>query len=134
MENFLNNINSILTKKDLREYSPLTLAFIGDSVFDICVKTYILRQTSNKNLHNNVKNYVNANKQSQMYKFLIENATEEEIAILKRGRNAKTNSIPKNSSKIDYKNATGLEALFGYLYLKGDMERILEVFKMCLED
>lgn len=134
MEELFKQLNNISKNIDLRTFSPLTLAYIGDSVFDICVKTYILKNgntTSNK-LHNYSKKYVNATSQSKMYKYIIEKVSEEELSILKRGRNANSHSSAKNSTLIDYKNATGLEALFGYLYLKCDTKRILELFQMCL--
>lgn len=122
-------------KVDIRQYSPLALAYMGDCIFDLCVRTYILKQANmpaNK-LHQSSKKLVNATSQSKMYKELLEIVKEEEKSILKRGRNAHTNTRAKNSTMIDYKNATGLEALFGYLYLKGEQERINELFKICLE-
>ncbi len=122
-------------KVDIRQYSPLALAYMGDCIFDLCVREYLLRQDNmpaNK-LHQKSKAMVNATSQSKMYKELIEIVTEEEKAILKRGRNANSNTRAKNSTMIDYKNATGLEALFGYLYLKGEQDRINELFKICLD-
>ena len=121
-------------KIDIRQYSPLALAYMGDCIFDLCVRTYLLKQANmpaNK-LHQKAKAVVNATSQSKMYKELIDIVTEEERAILKRGRNASSNTRAKNATMIDYKNATGLEALFGYLYLKGDEERINQLFKICL--
>ena len=120
---------------DIRQYSPLALAYMGDCIFDLCVRTYILKQANmpvNK-LHQKAKALVNATSQSKMYRGLLDIATEEEVSILKRGRNAHSNTKAKNSTMIDYKNATGLEALFGYLYLKGEQKRIDELFKICLE-
>lgn len=122
-------------KIDIRQYSPLALAYMGDCIFDLCVRTHLLQQANmpaNK-LHQKSKALVNATSQSKMYKQLLEIATEEEASILKRGRNAHSNTKAKNATMIDYKNATGLEALFGYLYLKGEKERIDELFKICLE-
>lgn len=136
MEKFFNELNLQLNEEtDIRTYSPLALAYIGDSVFDICVRTYILKKanTTPNKLHNKSKSLVNATSQSKMYKYIIERVSEDEIAILKRGRNANTNSSAKNSSMIDYKNATGLETLFGYLYLTGNEKRILQIFEMCLK-
>lgn len=125
----------IMSDIDIRQYSPLALAYMGDCIFDLCTRTYLLKQANmpaNK-LHQKSKAIVNATSQSKMYKHLVEIVTEEEKAVLKRGRNATTNTRAKNASMIDYKNATGLEALFGYLYLKGDNERIDELFKICLD-
>ncbi len=120
---------------DIRQYSPLSLAYMGDCIFDLCVREYLLKQANmpaNK-LHQKSKALVNATSQSKMYKSLIDMVSEEEKAILKRGRNANSNTKAKNATMIDYKNATGLEALFGYLYLKGEQQRINELFKICLD-
>lgn len=120
---------------DIRQYSPLALAYMGDCIFDLCVREYLLKQANmpaNK-LHQKSKALVNATSQSKMYKSLINIVSEEEKAILKRGRNANSNTKAKNATMIDYKNATGLEALFGYLYLKGEQQRINELFKICLD-
>lgn len=118
------------------EYSPLALAYIGDSVFDVYVRTMLLCQANynvNK-LHNMAKRFVSATAQSQMYKKIEGMLTDEEYAVLKRGRNAKSFTTAKNSSVTDYRHATGLEALFGYLYLKGEHKRMTEIFKMCIEE
>ena len=120
---------------DIRQYSPLSLAYMGYCIFDLCVREYLLKQANmpaNK-LHQKSKALVNATSQSKMYKSLIDMVSEEEKAILKRGRNANSNTKAKNATMIDYKNATGLEALFGYLYLKGEQQRINELFKICLD-
>lgn len=120
---------------DIRQYSPLALAYMGDCIFDLCVREYLLKQANmpaNK-LHQKSKALVNATSQSKMYKSLIDMVSEEEKSILKRGRNANSNTKAKNATMIDYKNATGLEALFGYLYLKGEQQRINELFKICLD-
>lgn len=120
---------------DIRQYSPLALAYMGDCIFDLLVRTYLLKQANmpvNK-LHQKSKALVNATSQSKMYKYLLDIVTEEERAVLKRGRNAHTNTKAKNATMIDYKNATGLEALFGYLYLIKEEKRIDELFKICLE-
>lgn len=134
MNDFFEAINKNDENFDIRTYSPLTLAYIGDSIFEICARTHItkLANTKPKNLHNKVKNFVNANSQSIMYKNISPFLLEEEVSILKRGRNANSNSFPRNSSISDYKNATGLEALFGYLYLTKNYSRILEIFNMCI--
>lgn len=120
---------------DIRQYSPLALAYMGDCIFDLCVRSYLLKQANmppNK-LHQKAKNIVNAKSQSIIYADIITIVKDEEVAILKRGRNAKTHSRAKNTSMTDYKNATGLEALFGYLYLKNDFERINELFDLSLK-
>ena len=121
-------------KIDPKEYSPLALAYIGDSVFDILVRKMLLARGNmpvNK-LHKLAKGYVNAGSQAKMYIFLEDKVTEEELAVMKRGRNAKSYTTAKNQSVTDYRHATGLEALFGYLYLKDDKERIRELFEICM--
>ncbi len=135
MDKILNEIlNTNKNYLDIRAYSPLALAYIGDSVFDICVKTYILKKinTNPNKLHNLSTQYINAITQSKMYYYIIDKISEEEINVLKRGRNAK-GRISKSASLKEYKNATGLEALFGYLYLKGEIKRITEIFELCLK-
>ncbi len=119
---------------DIRQYSPLALAYMGDCIFDLCVREYILKQAnmSANKLHQKSKALVNATSQSKMYKSLLDMVSEEEKAILKRGRNAHSNTKAKNSTMIDYKNATGLEALFGYLYLKGEQKSKRKIIKIRL--
>lgn len=137
MEELFNNINNKnIGEIDIRQYSPLALAYMGDCIFDLCVRTFLLRQANmpvNK-LHQKSKALVNAKSQSKMYKYLLEIVSEKERSILKRGRNAKSYSIAKNSTISEYKNATGIETLFGYLYLNGDYERITELFDICLNN
>ncbi len=121
-------------KIDPKEYSPLALAYMGDAVFDILVREFVLAKgnmPANK-LHKIAKGYVNAASQAKMYMHLEQIATEEELAVLKRGRNAKSYTTAKNQSVTDYRHATGLETLFGYLYLKGDKDRITKLFEECL--
>ncbi|MCL2592086.1 MAG: ribonuclease III [Defluviitaleaceae bacterium] len=130
---FIKTINTD-KKKDLTQYSALNLAYIGDAVFEILVRTFVLMKakTSVNNLHLLSKDIVKAESQSNMYNILTEHLSEEEAKIIKRGRNAKSHSKAKNASILDYRQATGLEALFGYLYLKGDINRILELFEICI--
>lgn len=110
------------------QYSPLALAYLGDCVYELFVRTYLLKDTNlqvNK-LHKTAVKMVNAKAQSDLYQKVKDILTEEELAVYKRGRN--TNSHPpKNADLIDYKSATGMEALIGYLYLKGNSKRILEI-------
>ncbi len=117
-------------KVDLTSFSALNLAYIGDAVFEIFARTKVV--VEQKSTVNNMNKYtstiVKAKNQSKMYQHTLKIATEEEMAILKRGRNAKSNSVAKNASVSDYRHATGLEALFGYLYLRGDIERLEEIF------
>ncbi len=113
-----------------KQYSPLTLAYIGDCVYELFVRTYLIRDTNLpvNRLHKEAVTFVNAKAQSDLYQTIKDKLTEEEMQIYKRGRN--TNSHPpKNANLIDYKSATGLEALIGYLYLMGQSDRITELLK-----
>lgn len=127
-----------ISQKDIREYSPLTLAFIGDGIYDLIIRT-IVTQKGNRpaNMLNKMKvKLVNAAAQAGIIDKLIESEalTEEEMTIYKRGRNAKSYTSAKNQSVGDYRKATGLEALCGYLYLTDRTDRILELVKMEIMD
>ncbi|MBO5057363.1 MAG: ribonuclease III [Lachnospiraceae bacterium] len=120
-----------LKEVDIRTYSPLTLAYIGDSIFDLIIRTVVVErgnEPANK-LHRKTVTYVKAETQSAMIEALLPELSEEELAVYKRGRNAKSYTSAKNASIGDYRKATGLEALVGYLYLCGRTERILELLK-----
>ena len=123
-----------LGEVDIRTYSPLTLAFIGDCVYDLVIRSILVGE-GNRNvngLHKDKSNLVKAETQAQMAESLKEHLTEEEADVYKRGRNAKTVSHAKNAGIGQYHKATGFEALIGYLYLKGEEERILELIKLVL--
>ena len=116
---------------DIRTYSPLTLAFLGDNVFDLVIRT-ILVQQGNRSvnvLHRQKSRLVKAAAQAVMAEYLEEVFTDEEEAVYKRGRNAKSVTMPKHARASDYRKATGLEALMGYLYLQGRSDRILELIR-----
>lgn len=113
-----------------RELSPLVLAYIGDAVYEILVRLYVLsfgNAPVNK-LHKKSSEIVKAKGQKNAYVKIEDMLTEEEAGVFKRGRNAKSHTTPKNADLMDYKIATGLEALFGYLYLKGDTQRLFQLF------
>ena len=112
---------------DIRTYSPLTLAYIGDAVYDLVVRTIVVERgnKSVNTLHKGTVRYVNARVQAKMIDALESELTEEETAVYHRGRNAKSYTAAKNASIIEYRKATGLEALYGYLYLNGQQERLL---------
>ncbi len=121
--------------KSTVNYSGLNLAYIGDAVFEILVRTYVIT-TYNSTVNQMDKlsrSYVKASSQAKMYHKLIEICTEDEIAILKRGRNAKSYTSAKNASTTDYRHATGVEALYGYLYLEGKIDRLHTLFKNTME-
>ena len=122
-------------KVDIRLYSPQALAFLGDAVYEILVRERIVHRANmpvNK-LHLQAVEQVRASYQSKAYAVLEPVLTEEELAALKRGRNISSIKPPKNGTMQDYRRATGLECLFGYLYLKGEIQRINELFLMIEE-
>lgn len=124
-----------LEDKDVRTYSPLTLAYIGDAIFDLVIRTLLVKKGNcqpNK-LHERASRIVKASAQAQMIEQLMPDLTDEEINIYKRGRNAKSYTKAKNATVSDYRRATGLEALMGYLYLKEDTKRIIELIKKGLD-
>ena len=125
-----------LKEADINAYSPLTLAYIGDSIYDLVIKTIVVERANcaaNK-LHQQASALVKAQTQAQMADFLQDHMTEEEQVIYKRGRNAKSYTTAKNASVADYRKATGLEAVLGYLYLKGQSERVVDLVKIGLHN
>lgn len=120
---------------DIRTYSPLTLAYIGDSIYDVMIRTVAVERgnQSPRRLHKTAIWFVNAKTQARMIEILQDILTEEEQDIYRRGRNAKTGSTAKNASVADYRKATGMEALLGYLYLQDRMERAIELVKLGIE-
>jgi len=132
-KDFLNAIPKSLD--NISEIQILNLAYIGDAVFEVMVRTHIINNTKSaaNDLHNAAKGYVCAHAQSKMYKALGEILTDEEMAVMRRGRNAKSQTKAKNSSINDYRHATGLEALIGYLYLKNETQRLMEIFEICIK-
>lgn len=111
--------------------SPLTLAFIGDSIFDLLVREKLVCHANRpaNDFHNLAVKSVKASSQAGFMRILSPFLTEKEKEVYKRGRNAKVGHLPKNASVADYHNATGFEALFGYLYLNGNVDRMLELFE-----
>lgn len=120
---------------DIKEYSPLTLAYIGDSIYDLIIKSLMVSHGNKQvnKLHKDTSNLVQASTQSLMMRTMQEHLTEEEHAVYKRGRNAKSVSPAKNQSITDYRRATGFEALLGYLYLKKEWKRLLDLVKIGLD-
>ena len=134
----LLTVNEIFNSKEVRpnEYSPLALAFIGDSVFDLVIKSVIVEKANcqvNK-LQNKTSKIVRATTQALIVDALKDVLTEEEVNIYRRGRNAKPYTKAKNASYSEYCKATGLEALVGYLYLKGETKRLVSLIKLGLEN
>ena len=116
---------------DIRTYSPLTLAYIGDAIYDLVIRTIGVERgnKSANNLHKQTVAYVNARVQAKMIDALESELSEEESAVYHRGRNAKSYTAAKNASIIEYRKATGFEALCGYLYLSGQQERMLYLIR-----
>ena len=134
---FVSYMNELfqMEEVDIREYSPLTLAYIGDCIYDLVIKSLVIsggNKQVNK-LHQETSKLVQASAQSLMMRAMQEHLTEEEHAVYKRGRNAKSVSPAKNQSITDYRRATGFEALLGYLYLKKDYKRLLDLVKIGLD-
>ncbi|MDO4531034.1 MAG: ribonuclease III domain-containing protein [Bacillota bacterium] len=131
----LNELDIVLGGQGVvnpKEYSPLALAHIGDAVFEVMVRLTVLTDGNapvNK-LHKKARDIVNAKAQAEMYYRIKDVLTEEEEGMFRRGRNAKSFTVPKNADLMDYRHATGLEALFGYLYLKGEKARTVELFRL----
>ena len=124
-----------MNEVDVHSYSPLTLGYIGDSIYDLIIKSLVINQGNRQvnKLHKETSMYVQASTQSLMMRAMQEELTEEEHAVYKRGRNAKSVSPAKNQSITDYRRATGFEALLGYLYLKKEWKRMLDLVKIGLD-
>ena len=125
-----------LTGKELRTYSALALAYIGDCVFDLVVRTILVSRGNDKPsaYHRRAVHFVNAAAQSEMMAMLMPLLTDEEKAVVRRGRNARGASPARNQSLHDYRIATGFEALLGYLYLSGQRERLYRLVGLCLKE
>lgn len=118
-----------IEQKDIRTYSPLTLAYIGDAVFDIIIRSILVNKgnTPVNKLHQRASQVVKAQTQAAMVMALMDQLTDAEADWYRRGRNSKPHTKAKNASTMDYLEATGFEAVLGYLYLTGDMDRICEL-------
>ena len=121
-----------LEDSDIRSYSPLTLAYIGDAIYELVIRTILVEKgnTQVNKLHQRASKLVKASAQSEIIEKLKPYLTEEEMGILKRGRNAKSFTMAKNASMSDYRRATGFEALMGHLYLTEQWDRMLELIKI----
>lgn len=140
MEESLNLLEKIkqtfeCKEQDVRAYSPLTLAYMGDAIYDLIIRSVIVERAnrSANDLHKKVIRYVKAETQAKMIQALQEELTEDEEAVYKRGRNAKSYTTAKNATMSDYRKATGFEALMGFLYLTGQTDRLLYLVKRGIE-
>ena len=121
---------------NLSTISPLVLAYLGDTVYESYIREYLINKNPNKkvnDLHKTAIKYVKAKAQAKVILEIEETLTEEEHRVYKRGRNQKSHTTPKNADIIDYKNATGFEALVGYLNIKKDYERLNYIIKKAIE-
>ncbi|MBF4695868.1 Mini-ribonuclease 3 [Fusibacter ferrireducens] len=136
MNEFLETLKiDMLKQMDVQMLNPLKLAYLGDAVYEAYIRTYIISKytmTPNEMSKLAVK-YVKASAQAKIVLFLQDELSEAEWTIVKRGRNQKSGSVPKNAILSDYKYATGFEALIGYLYLTGEKTRIYQIIGRAIE-
>ena len=121
-----------LEDQDLRSYSPLTLAYIGDGVYEPIIRTTLVKKGNCpvNRLHKKASSLVKAGAQSAIMEVIEEELTPEELSVYRRGRNAHSPTMAKHATMADYRRATGFEALMGYLYLKEDYTRMLTLVRM----
>ena len=121
-----------LEDQDLRSYSPLTLAYIGDGVYELIIRTILVKKGNCpvNRLHKKASSLVKAGAQSAIMEVIEEELTPEELSVYRRGRNAHSPTMAKHATMADYRRATGFEALMGYLNLKEDYTRMLTLVRM----
>ena len=131
----MNYLDPAYPPAQIGQIGILALAHVGDGVYNLLVRTYLLSRdhTASFDLHRTTVQTVNAGAQAQAYTRIAANLTEEEASVFRRGRNAKVNQVPHHATSADYHTATGLEALFGWLYLSGRQARINELFEMMMK-
>ena len=132
----MNYFEPNLTPDELRAISAIGLAHMGDAVYETLVRTWLCvhGKATGKELHRATIALVCAQKQAELAQRVLPQLTEEELAVYKRGRNAHVHQIPKNATREQYAKATGLECLFGALYLAGRVERLNELFFATMEE
>nr|WP_300884585.1 ribonuclease III domain-containing protein [uncultured Schaedlerella sp.] len=134
---FYDQIREVLglPETDVDSYSPLVLAYMGDCVYDLIIKSMVVSRGNKQvhRLHEETSSYVQASAQSRMMRAMQPHLTEEEHAIYRRGRNTRSVSAAKNQTITDYRRATGFEALVGYLFLKKRYARLMELVKIGLD-
>lgn len=123
-----------IKKEEVELLSPLVLAFVGDTVYDLFIRTMLVTSSTNgvNMLHKTATGYVCCSAQSDSIKGIEDMLTEKELSVFKRGRNAKAHP-PRNADVVKYHNATGLETLVGYLYLSGQSQRLYEIMREILK-
>jgi len=131
-----NILKGKFTAEQVKQLNPLVLALVGDAVYEVFIRAYLVEKNRDMNVHKiHVKaiGYVKAHAQSEYMKSLIENLDEEELRIFKRARNSKSGTTPKNADLNEYKWATGFEALVGFLYLSEKIERLNYIFEKIIK-
>ena len=136
-----NDLFNIIKEKmqleeiNITDYSPLTLAYIGDGIYEIVIRTIIVDEANRQvnKIHKAASGLVKAGTQAKMIHLIMDDLTEDEIQIFKRGRNAKAVTRAKNASMSEYRRATGFEALMGWLYLSGQSDRMMDLIMMALK-
>lgn len=124
------------TTNEARGLNPLVLAFIGDAIYEVFVRTYLVdnnRYMSAHKLHVKAVSFVKAHAQSEFMKKIEDKLTEEEYIIFKRGRNSKSGTVPKNADVQEYRIATGFETLIGFLYITEQVDRLNELLEMIIK-
>ena len=128
----------LVKKMDIRTINVISLAYLGDSVYEVYVREHLIKMGISlvENLQREAIKYVSAKSQSKIVKWLTDNnyLNNDELDIIKRGRNYKRGSHPKNTDIITYKNSTGFETLIGYLYLDNKIDRLDEIIRYILEE
>ena len=133
----INEVKTLDSQNDAGQFSPLVLAYIGDAYYEMIVRTHVVSAGNMQveKLHRKVTGLVRASSQAAIARYYVdtEEFTEEEMAVFKRGRNSKSHTMPKNAEPADYRRATGLEAVIGYLYLEGQNKRAEELILRGIE-
>ncbi|GAB6085521.1 Mini-ribonuclease 3 [Alkaliphilus crotonatoxidans] len=138
MESFIKQMmkgNTIKTEQEVKMMAPLVLAYMGDAIFEVFIRNYLIQTmtVSVNALHKTATKYVKAKAQAEIVHALEPQLSEEEWGIVKRGRNQKSATVPKNAVLSDYRYATGFEALLGYLFYRGEVERLLALMIRSVE-
>lgn len=124
-----------LEENEIRQLNPLIWAYIGDAVYEVYIRSFIISngRKTNKDLHKESIKFVKAGAQSNFLELIMPELTEDEQYIVRRSRNTKSSHIPKNADVIDYRRATALEGLVGYLYLTKNFSRLDEIMQLMLD-
>ena len=137
METNLSNLNELfhLEEQDIRSYSPLTLAYIGDGIYELIIRTILVKKGNCpvNRLHKKASSLVKAAAQSGIMEIIEKELTPKELSVYRRGRNAHSPTMAKHATMADYRRATGFEALIGYLYLQKEYRRIVDLIKIGLK-